>query len=102
MQQIIVFIFICYCIKIWKNQEIKKNVKSAKIYISLFQENMENQKSLKKKTKYYCYDCDYVTCNNSDYNRHIFTRKHKINIGEIFEEVESTLQKKQYVYEFYE
>jgi hypothetical protein len=60
---------------------------------------MENQKSLKKKTKYYCYDCDYVTCNNSDYNRHIFTRKHKINIGEIFEEVEANLQKKQYVYE---
>ena len=35
------------------------------------------KKSLEIPTKFCCNFCDYITCNNKDYNKHLITRKHQ-------------------------
>lgn len=37
----------------------------------------DNGKTPKTRTKYYCENCDFLTSNKKDFNRHILTRKHK-------------------------
>lgn len=37
-----------------------------------------NKISQKKRIEYICYNCDYITCNKFDYNKHLLTRRHKI------------------------
>ena len=37
-------------------------------------------KTLDKKPKYFCDNCQFITDNKNDYNRHLVTRKHKQNI----------------------
>jgi hypothetical protein len=41
---------------------------------------MATQKTKKNESNYCCNFCDYYTCKKYDYNRHILTDKHKINI----------------------
>ena len=38
-----------------------------------------NPKNSKKLIEYICEKCDFNTCNKNDYNRHLQTKKHKIN-----------------------
>jgi len=33
---------------------------------------------------FYCESCDFNTCNKKDYNRHLNTKKHKINVSQCF------------------
>jgi len=35
------------------------------------------EKSQKKKVKYVCEKCDFISSNRKDYNKHVLTRKHK-------------------------
>ena len=36
------------------------------------------EKSRKTPKNFYCEYCDYVTCRESEYTRHLLTRKHKM------------------------
>ena len=54
---------------------------------------MENAKSLKKRKFYECQNCDFKTCNYSDYIRHLSTRKHKVSVGGTQEEIEGKPKK---------
>ena len=54
---------------------------------------MENEKSRKKRTKYYCINCDFVTCKKTDYTIHLSTDKHKLSLGGTLEEIEGKTKK---------
>ena len=40
-----------------------------------------NMKSSNTESKYYCIDCNYMTCRKSQYTRHILTVKHKLRLN---------------------
>ena len=40
---------------------------------------MDDKKSQKIAKKYFCEKCNYVTCNKSDYNKHLLTAKHRMD-----------------------
>lgn len=44
---------------------------------------MEIKKTQKNIYDYICINCDFTTCNKTDYSRHILTKKHKGNILEM-------------------
>jgi hypothetical protein len=43
-----------------------------------------NPKNSKKLTSFICEICDFKSCNKNDYNRHLQTTKHKINLSQSF------------------
>ena len=59
-----------------------------------------NAKYPKKPIEYMCEKCDFITCNKKDYNRHVQTKKHTINVCQGFS-IEKTPKnpKKPQIYE---
>jgi len=51
----------------------------------------KNAKKIKKEKIYCCKNCDYSTCNKTDYNRHLKTQKHKKNFNFNNDILEKTL-----------
>lgn len=55
-----------------------------------FGNNGNEKKSLKIPKKYFCENCDYLTNSKKDYNKHLLTRKHKMEISGTFGNAEET------------
>ena len=52
---------------------IKENMTSKK--------RQKRQKNAKNRQKIVCEKCDFVCCKNSDYDKHLSTRKHKMIVN---------------------
>ena len=52
------------------------------MYIYQYMATFSNFFTPKKPPKFLCESCDFVTCNKKDYNRHIKTTKHLVNLSQ--------------------